>query len=69
MTPLHMVGTVDRKDLGVTFAVASWHSRECYYKHQKLTTGINYQSFFLSSQFALTSLCYMQVVSIPLLQL
>ena len=50
--------------IGVTFTEPSWYSRECNY-YQKLTTGINDQSFVLSLQLASTSLCYMQLVSNP----
>ena len=53
---------------GATFTEPSWYSKECN-QYQKLTTGINDQSFVLSLQLALTSLCYMQLVSKPYSQL
>ena len=46
----------------MTFTEPSWYSRECNW-YQKLTIGINDQSFLHSLQLASSSSCYMQLVS------
>ena len=40
MTPLYIVGTIDRMDRCDIFTEPSWYSRECNY-YQTLTTDIN----------------------------
>ena len=64
MTPLHMVGTIERKDRSDICCGKLAFKRmslvpEAYYWYKL--------SIFCS--LALTSLCYMQLVSIPFLQL
>ena len=69
VTLLHMVGTIERKDRCDIFCGKLAFKRMSLVLEAYYWTGINYQSFVLSKQFALTSLFYMQLVSILILQL
>ena len=63
MTPIHVVGTIDRIDWCDIYCGKLVFQRLSF-KYQKLTAGLNYQSFVLSMQLASTSLCCMQILSI-----
>ena len=67
MTSLYIVGTIGRMDRCDIYCGKLVFKRSS--SVPELTTGINYQSSFLSRQRASTSLCYIQLVPIPLLQL